>query len=164
MEDYEFDNVDFEILNILQKNAKKPYTEVAAKVNVSPGTVHVRMRKMEAAGLIRNATLEIDHTRLGYDISAFLGIYLEKSSLYDEVVEALMGIPEIVNLHYTTGSYSIFARIVCRDTQHLRNVLHDGIQKIEGIDRTETFISLEERLNRPVNLSHTTNTKSKGTK
>ena len=89
---------------------------------------------------------------MGYDISAFLGIYLNKSSLYEEVVQELKEIPEIVNAHYTTGNYSIFAKIVCRDTQHLRQVLHDNIQQIRGIQRTETFISLEESINRPIDI------------
>jgi Lrp/AsnC family transcriptional regulator for asnA, asnC and gidA len=89
---------------------------------------------------------------LGYDISAFLGIYLDKSSLYDDVSNELEKIPEVVGAHYTTGLYNIFAKIVCRDTTHLREVLHDKIQKIPGIQRTETFISLQESINRPIHI------------
>ena len=77
----------------------------------------------------------------------------EKSSLYEEVATALEGIPEVVNIHYTTGIYSIFLKIVCRDTNHLREILHDKIQKVSGIQRTETFISLEERINRSIPLA-----------
>ena len=95
----------------------------------------------------------IDHTKLGWDISAFLGIYLDKSSLYEAVAEQLSEIPEVISINYTTGIYSIFAKIVCRDTVHLREVLHDKIQKVQGIQRTETFISLEESLNRSVPFS-----------
>jgi Lrp/AsnC family transcriptional regulator for asnA, asnC and gidA len=128
------------------QDANMPYTEIGKRIYVSGGTVHVRMKKMEQMGIVRGSQLVIDYTKLGWDISAFLGIYLDKSSLYAEVAEQLMRIPEVVNIHYTTGIYSIFARIVCRDTTHLREVLHDKIQKVQGIQRTETFISLEESL------------------
>ena len=147
------DNTDKEILAVLMKDAKMPYTEVAKLVHVSSGTVHVRMEKLQAAGIVIGANLTIDYTQLGYDITAFLGIYLDKSSLYDEVAAQLADIPEVVAAHYTTGIYSIFATIICRDTAHLKEVLHDKIQKIEGIQRTETFISLQESINRPVNVS-----------
>lgn len=87
---------------------------------------------------------------LGYDITAFVGIYLEKSSLYDAVAKDLMNIPEIVRLNYITGNYSMFIEIVCKDITQLRKVLHDDLQKIKGIERTETFISLEEGFSRNV--------------
>jgi Lrp/AsnC family transcriptional regulator, regulator for asnA, asnC and gidA len=149
----ELDDVDKQILSILMKDAKEPYTEIAKKIHVSGGTVHVRMRKLEEMGIVTGASLSIDYTKLGYDISAFLGIYLDKSSLYDEVAEELKKIPEVVAAHYTTGIYSIFAKIICRDTSHLKSILHDKIQKISGIQRTETFIALQESINRPIDVS-----------
>ena len=149
----ELDDVDKQILSILMKDAKEPYTEIAKKIHVSGGTVHVRMRKLEELGIVTGASLSIDYTKLGYDISAFLGIYLDKSSLYDEVAEELKKIPEVVAAHYTTGIYSIFAKIICRDTSHLKSILHDKIQKISGIQRTETFIALQESINRPIDVS-----------
>ena len=147
---FEIDNVDLKILSLLMQDATMAYTEIGKRIFVSGGTVHVRMKKMEEMGVVRGSQLIIDHAKLGWDISAFLGIYLDKSSLYDAVAQQLMTIPEVVNIHYTTGIYSIFAKIVCRDTMHLREVLHDKIQKVVGIQRTETFISLEESVNRPV--------------
>jgi len=134
------------------EDANLPYTEIAKKIYVSGGTVHVRMKKMQEMGIVTGAQLRIDYSKLGYDIIAYLGIYLEKSSLYEEVAELLANIPEIVNIHYTTGIYSIFAKIICKDTKHLRNVLHDKIQNVSGIQRTETFISLEETVERSVKL------------
>jgi len=86
--------------------------------------------------------------QLGYDVIAFIGIYLEKSSLYDNVAKELRKLPQIVRLNYTTGNYSMFAEIVCKDINQLRFVLHDELQKIKGIERTETFISLEESFTR----------------
>lgn len=148
----ELDDIDRKILSILMKNAKMPYTEIAKEVHVSGGTVHVRMKKMEDMGIVKGFNLVIDHSKLGYDITAFLGIYLEKSSLYDQVTAALQQIPEVVSAHYTTGNYSIFARIVCRDTKHLLSLLHDKVQKINGIQRTETFISLEENIDRHLDI------------
>ncbi|HMQ63605.1 MAG TPA: Lrp/AsnC ligand binding domain-containing protein [Flavilitoribacter sp.] len=148
----DIDKLDKQILAILMQNAKKAYTEIAQELFVSGGTIHVRMNKLTEAGIVKGYNLEVDHGKLGYDISAFLGIYLDKSSLYDEVAAELEKIPEIVAAYYTTGLYNIFARIVCRDTKHLRDVLHDKIQRIQGIQRTETFISLQESINRPINI------------
>lgn len=145
---YEIDNIDLKILNILSEDAKIPYTEVAKKVFVSSGTVHVRMKKLEEMGVVVGTTLKLDYSKLGYDITCFLGIYLEKSSLYDEVVNKLREVPEIVTIRYTTGNYNIFCKIHCKDTQHLRDVLHDKIQKVDGIESTETFISLEQSVNK----------------
>ena len=150
---YELDDTDRHILNLLIQDAKMPYTEIARKVNVSGGTVHVRMARLEEIGIVQGATLRIDYQKLGYGVSAFLGIYLQKSSEYTAVVNQLREIPEVVNINFTTGTYGIFARLQCRDTQHLRDVLHDRIQPIQGILRTETLISLEEVINRPANLT-----------
>lgn len=149
----EIDNIDRQILSLLMKDANMPYTEIAKKIHVSGGTVHVRMKKLEDIGVVKGSGLTVDYTVLGYDIMAFLGIYLDKSSLYDDVSKQLKNIPEIVEANYTTGAYSIFVKIICRDTNHLRAVLHDKIQKISGIQRTETFISLEESISRPINLN-----------
>ena len=148
----EIDKTDLKILALLMENAGLPYTEIGKRVFVSGGTVHVRMKKMEQMGIVKGSQLLIDPAKLGWDISAFLGVYLDKSSLYEEVAADLEKIPEVVNIHYTTGIYSIFAKIVCRDTGHLREVLHDKIQKVKGIQRTETFISLDERINRSIPL------------
>lgn len=153
-ENFKVDNVDLKILEILMQDAKKPYTEVAKKAFVSGGTVHVRMNKMEEAGIVEKTTLKVNYAKLGYDITAFIGIYLQKSALYDQVMTALKSIPEITNIHYTTGNYSMFIKMHVRDTQHLKQVLHDKIQQVEGIERTETMISLEESLDRSLNLTH----------
>lgn len=149
---YEIDEVDLKILSHLMQDAKTPYTEIAKKVYVSGGTVHVRMKKLEEMGVVRGTTLQLDYSKLGFDVTCFLGVYLQRSSLYDQVVSELKQIPEIVRIHYTTGNYNIFIKIHCRDTNHLREVLHDKIQKVDGIERTETFISLDESMSRPIQL------------
>ena len=150
---YEIDNTDLKILEILTQDAKKPYTEVAKKVYVSQGTIHVRMNKMEEAGIVERTTLRLNYSKLGYDITAFIGIFLQKSALYEKVLNELKKIQEITNIHYTTGNYSMFVKIHCRDTNHLKEVLHYKMQQIEGIERTETMISLEESLDRNLKLT-----------
>ena len=142
---YQIDNIDLKILNVLSKNAKMPYTEVAKKVFVSGGTVHVRMRKLEKMGVVRGTKLDIDYDKLGYNISSYMGIYLEKSFLYKETVKFLKKIPEIVEIHAITGQYTIFIKIICKDTSHFRNFL-DTVHKVKGITRTETFMSFEETI------------------
>ena len=142
---YQIDNIDLKILNVLSKNAKMPYTEVAKKVFVSGGTVHVRMRKLEKMGVVRGTKLHIDYNKLGYNISSYMGIYLEKSFLYKETVKSLKKIPEIVEIHAITGQYTIFIKIICKDTSHFRNFL-DTVHKVKGITRTETFMSFEETI------------------
>lgn len=149
---FEPDNLDLQILCILMEDATIPYTEIAKKLIVSGGTIHVRMKKMQDLNLIKGSHLMIDPQKIGYDICAFLGIYLEKGSQYKDAVESLRGIKEIVELHYCTGSYSMFAKIICRDTNHLRHVLNEDIQGVKGIQRTETFISLEESIKRQITL------------
>ncbi|HQR01134.1 MAG TPA: Lrp/AsnC ligand binding domain-containing protein, partial [Ferruginibacter sp.] len=111
------------------------------------------IKKLQESGIVKGTRLNVDLKQLGYDITAFVGIYLEKSSLYDTVAKDLMNIPEIVRLNYITGNYSMFIEIVCKDISQLRNVLHDELQKIKGIERTETFISLEEGFNRNVQVA-----------
>ena len=142
------DEIDLKILRILSDDAKASYSDIGEKVFLTQGAVHTRVKKMEASGVIIGSGIKIDTKKLGWDISAFLGIYLDKSEMYDEVAKQIKEISEIVSINYTTGNYSIFVKLMCRDTAHLRSVLHDKIQKVQGIQRTETFISLEESLSR----------------
>ena len=146
------DDLDRKILNILMHDAGVSYTEIGKKLFVAAGTVHVRIKKLRKRGVIRGSQLIVDPEKLGFDVTAFLGIYLDKSSLFESVERQLIEIPEITAAYYTTGVYGIFAKIVCRDTNHLRSVLHDKIQKIPGIQRTETFISLQASIERPLDL------------
>lgn len=151
-QNFEIDNLDIQILTQLMQDATKPYTEIAKELIVSGGTVHVRMKKLADMGIIRGSHLIIDPRKAGYDITAFLGIYLEKGSLYKDAVAQLSEIKEVVELHYTTGAYSMFAKITCKDTDHLRRVLNEEIQAVKGIQRTETLISLEESIKRQIEL------------
>jgi Lrp/AsnC family transcriptional regulator for asnA, asnC and gidA len=146
----DFDKLDYQIINEMMETAEVSYADLGKKLFVSGGTIHVRIKKLQEAGIVKGTRLNADLKAMGYDVIAFIGIYLEKSSLYDAVVNELKKIPQIVRLNYTTGNYSMFAEIVCKDIGQLRYVLHDELQKIKGIERTETFISLEESFKRNV--------------
>jgi Lrp/AsnC family transcriptional regulator for asnA, asnC and gidA len=152
----DIDKLDHQILSILMRNVKIPYTEIAKKLQVSGGTIHVRMKKLEESGIVNGYHLSVNPEKLGYDITAFLGIYLDKSSHYISAIAGLNKINEIVSAHYTTGLYNIFTKVICRDTNHLRDVLH-AIQEIPGIQRTETFISLEAGIERNLFLDQSEN-------
>jgi Lrp/AsnC family transcriptional regulator, regulator for asnA, asnC and gidA len=147
------DKLDFQIIQEMMNNAEVSYADLGKKLFVSGGTIHVRIKKLEDLQIVKGRKLAVDLKLLGYDVIAFIGIYLEKSSLYDAVAKELKKIPQIVRVNYTTGNYSMFVEIVCKDIQQLRFVLHDELQKIKGIERTETFISLEESFNRNVMVS-----------
>jgi Lrp/AsnC family transcriptional regulator for asnA, asnC and gidA len=141
------DKLDLQIIHHMMET-EISYAELGKKLFVSGGTIHVRIKKLQRKGIVKGTKLNVDLKKLGYDAVAFIGIFLEKSSLYDVVAKELQKIPEIVRLNYTTGNYSMFAEIVCKDINQLRFVLHDQLQKIKGIERTETFISLEESFSR----------------
>lgn len=147
------DKLDLQIIQEMLSNADTPYAELGKKLYVSGGTIHVRIKKLEELGIVRGKKLKIDIKKLGYDITAFVGVFLEKSSMYEMVAAELEKIPEIVRLNYTTGNYSMYIEIICKDIYQLRGILHDRIQSIKGIERTETLISLEESFNRSLRVS-----------
>ncbi len=150
--DRKTDDLDRKILAKLLEDARRPYSEIAKELGVSPGTVHVRMKRLERRGVVKGSTLTLDITKLGFDLTAFLGIYLEKGSAYDSVIRALKKVPEVVEAYYTTGEYSVLAKMVCKNTQHMRNVLNQKIQTVRGISRTVTMVSLEDSIKRNVDL------------
>ncbi|MEI7588251.1 MAG: Lrp/AsnC ligand binding domain-containing protein [Chitinophagia bacterium] len=150
--DKSLDKLDLQIIQAMMQDAEVSYADLGKQFFVSGGTIHVRIKKLEELGIVQGKRLAVDLKVLGYDIIAFIGIYLEKSSMYDAVALALKNIPQVVRVNYTTGNYSMFVEIVCKDIQQLRFVLHDELQKIKGIERTETLISLEESFSRNVKI------------
>jgi Lrp/AsnC family transcriptional regulator for asnA, asnC and gidA len=149
---FEIDKLDRQILSMLIQDAGIPYTDIAKKLLVSGGTIHVRMKKLLEMGVVEGNYLNINPAKVGFDVCAFLGIYLNKASEYRDAAADLEKITEIVEMHYTTGTYSMFAKVLCRDTKHLREVLNEKIQTIKGVQRTETFISLEESIKRQIRI------------
>jgi len=146
------DELDLQILDILIKDARTPYLEIARVCHVSGGTIHVRMKKMEDLGIIRGTKILLDMPKLGYDVCCFVGIYLDKASSFATAIEELSNIREIVELHYTTGEYTIFSKVICKNIAHLQDVLLNSINVIKGVQRTDTLISLSQPIDRNVQL------------
>lgn len=146
------DKLDLQIIQHMMENAEISYADLGKKLFVSGGTIHVRIKKLQKDGVVKGNRLNANLKLLGYDVIAFIGIYLKESSLYDSVAKELYKMKEVVRLNYTTGNYSMFAEIVCKDITQLREVLHERLQKIKGIERTETLISLEESFSRNVKI------------
>ena len=148
----QLDDLDYQILDILIKDSRTPFLEIARQCHVSGGTVHVRMKKMEDMGIIKGTKLIIDNSKLGYDVCCFIGIFLDKASNFNSVLEELKKIKEIVELHYTTGEYSIFIKVICKNIAHLQELLMTKLQAINGVQRTDTFISLSQMIDRNIEL------------
>jgi len=146
------DGIDKEILRSLTEDARKPILEIARKMNVSGAAIHQRLRKLEASGLIKGSRLILNTKVLGYSTLAYVGIFLDKASSNPDAVRQLKKIPEVLECHYTTGNWSILIKIICRDNEHLMQLLNHQIQSIDGVSRTETFISLEQQIDRQVTI------------
>lgn len=144
------DDVDFKILGLLSDNAQMPYTEVAKKLNISPGTVHARIKKMKNLGVIKGATLNLDYSKIGWKMTIFLGVYLRETMLYKKVIDELTKVPEIVKIHHSTGKYDIFAKMHAKDSMHYRQIYQEAILTIKGIKGVESFISVEENMSRHI--------------
>jgi Lrp/AsnC family transcriptional regulator, regulator for asnA, asnC and gidA len=146
------DSTDIKILNALLKNSRTPITKISDKLKISNVATQQRISKLEASGIIKSYTTVIDYTLLDYKTTAYLGIFLEKAKDYKIVIAELKKIPQILEAHFTTGTYSIFAKISAKDNIHLMDILSNQVQNIDGIARTETFISLNEGIYKPMEL------------
>ncbi len=144
------DNLDRKILKTLMADARTPFLEIARANDVSGPTIHQRMTKLESIGIIDSIKLIVRPEKMGYSLTVFIGVFLEKGSLYDHTIKILKEIPEVTECYYTTGNYSLFLKLLCRNTEHLMEILNKRIQPIEGIVRTETIISLEQSINRQI--------------
>lgn len=146
----QIDSLDKKIIHLITQNARIPYLEVARECKVSGAAIHQRIQKLTNMGVITGSQFTIEPKKIGYKTCAYMGIFLDKASLYNEVLEELKKIPEITQCHFTTGNYSVFVKIYAMDNEHLKSILSDKIQLIPGISRTETFISLEVGFNRSI--------------
>ena len=145
----EIDGIDKEILRDLMEDARKPILQIAKKVGIS-AAIHQRLKKLEDAGVITGSKFIVNHKVLGYRTMAFIGVYLDKASSNADAVRELKKIPEVLECHYTTGNWSILIKIICKDNEHLMQLLNKRIQPIDGVSRTETFISLEQQIERQI--------------
>ena len=144
------DGIDKIILKSLLQDARTSIQVIAKASGISGAAVHQRLKKLEKAHVISGSQIILNPKILGYKTVAFIGIYLDKAMRNPEAVKQLKNIPEVVECHYTTGNWSIFAKLLCRDNEHSMELLNKKIQSVEGVSRTETFISLQEQMNRQI--------------
>jgi Lrp/AsnC family transcriptional regulator for asnA, asnC and gidA len=142
------DDLDKKILNKLIVNSRMPYQEIARELVVSGGTIHVRINKMKEAGIIKGSKLLIDVRKLGFEFHAFVGINLLNARDYSSVLEKLKEFPEVVEVHYTTGQFSLFVKTLSRNAKDFHLFLIEKLQSIGGIQSTETIISLDNPVNK----------------
>lgn len=148
----QLDELDLQILDILIKDCRTPYLEIARICHVSGGTIHVRMKKMEDLGIIKGTRILLNLPKLGYDVCCFVGIYVDKTSSYALVFDEISKIKEVVELHLITGEYSILTKVICKSIADLQDLLMNKINVIQGIQRTDTFISLSQPIDKNIQL------------
>jgi Lrp/AsnC family transcriptional regulator for asnA, asnC and gidA len=154
MEDsLQIDSLDRQILSMISQDARVPFLEIARRCNVSGAAIHQRIQRLTRMGVLTGSKFTINPKKVGLKTCAYMGIFLDKASLYKDVLNELQKIPEITQCHYTTGNYSVFIKIYTHDNEHLKAILTERIQSIPGISRTETFISLEEGFNRSIPIT-----------
>ena len=146
------DGIDKAILRVLMQNARTPVQEIARQLDLSGSAVHQRLKKLEDAKLITGSYLKLNPVSLGYSTTAYIGVYLDKAMRNPEAVAQLRNITEVVECHYTTGNWSILIKILCKNNEHLMQLLNHKIQSIEGVSRTETFISLHQQIDRQISI------------
>lgn len=142
---YQLDDIDKKILDFLVENTRMPFTEIAKQMDVSAGTIHVRVKKMEDAGIILGSSLNIDYAKMNYHFTAYIGILLTKSNRTQEVLKKLVEIPNILEASVTSGKYNIFCKIRAKNTEDAKNIIYK-IDDIEDVMRTESMICMEEYL------------------
>ena len=146
----EIDGIDKKILRALMEDARTPILEIARNVGISGAAIHQRLRKLEKSGLISGSKFVINPKVLGYTTMVYIGIFLDKAMSNPEVVMQLKKIPEVLECHYTSGNWSLFVKVLCKDNTHLMHLLNKDIQSISGVSRTETFISLDQQIDRQI--------------
>ncbi|MEJ2585135.1 MAG: Lrp/AsnC ligand binding domain-containing protein [Robiginitalea sp.] len=148
----QIDGIDKKILRYLMSDARTPILEIARNIGISGAAIHQRLRKLEKSGLLAGSKFVINPKSLGYTTKAYIGIYLDKAMSNPYAIKELKKIPEVLECHYTTGNWSILIKVLCRDNEHLMHLLNKKIQQIEGVSRTETFISLDQQIDRQIQI------------
>ena len=146
------DNLDRKILNIIMRNARIASKDIAKECNVSRAAIHQRIARLTDIGVINGSGYTVDLHKLGLNTCTYVGVRLERGSMYRDVVNELDRIPEVVECHFTTGPYSMLIKVIAADTQDLMELLNNKIQNIQGVTETETLISLEQSINREITI------------
>ena len=144
------DSLDKKILGIISANARLPFKDVAAECGVSRAAIHQRVQRLIDMGVIVGSGFHVNPVSLGYNTCTYVGITLERGSMYKKVVSEFQKIPEIVECHFTTGPYTMLGKLYAKDNEQLMNLLNDQLQGIPGVVATETLISLEQSIKREI--------------
>ena len=151
MSHHNLDSLDKKIMHLIAEDARIPFLEVARACNVSGAAIHQRIQKLTSLGILKGSQFVIDPEKIGYETCAYIGLFLKNPEKFDEVVEALRQIPEVVECHYTTGGFDMFIKIYAFNNHHLLNIIHDKLQPL-GLSRSETIISFNAAINRQLPL------------
>lgn len=143
MPEYLLDDIDRKIIRFLQIDARTPYTDIASKLNVSHGTIHQRVERMQRLGVIKRMTIDIDSSKVGYPIQTIIGVTLHKPSEYKNILKKLENCPEVTEAYYTTGGYTFMIQVYCTSISHLHKFLTETLQKIDLVSSTETMLILD---------------------
>ncbi|MBO7197171.1 MAG: Lrp/AsnC ligand binding domain-containing protein [Tidjanibacter sp.] len=154
MSKFSLDRIDRKILQLLVRNARLPFLEIARECGISGAAIHQRVKKLDEQGVILGSNLIVDPRILGYDVCAFVGISIQEPSLEEDTLKALADIPEVVECHFITGKHNLLVKIYCRDNEHFMRTLSDKVRKIPGVVATETLISLSQPFTRQIDVSH----------
>lgn len=146
------DGIDKIIIKRLVNDARTPILSIAREVGISGAAIHQRLKKLDHSNLIDGYKMVLNPKALGYTTTAFVGVFLDSSSLYSSAIKRLKEIPEVVESHYTTGNYAVFIKILCKNNEDLMHLLNKDIQNIKGVSRTETFISLDQQIDRQIKI------------
>lgn len=158
MAHYKLDALDKKIIDLVLKDARIPFLEVARACNVSGAAIHQRIQKLTNLGILKGSQYLVDPEKIGYETCAYIGLFLKDPERFDDVVEALKHIPEVVECHYTTGGFDMFIKIYAYNNHHLLTVIHDKLQPL-GLSRSETIISFNEAIHRPISIIDNPNDK-----
>ena len=147
------DGIDKKILIELTHNSRTPILEISRKIGISGAAIHQRIRKLNDSGLISGQHLKLNPKALGYTTLAFIGVYFDTTERNYLAIKEMKKIPEILECHYTTGNWSVLIKVLCKNNEHLMALLNKQIQSINGVSRTETFISLEQQIDRQISIT-----------
>ena len=148
------DKIDRKILQLLLRNARMPYLEIARECGISGAAIHQRVKKLDEQGIILGSRLEVNPRCLGYDVCALVNVRMQSSTIDSSVVEAVKAIPEVVECHFITGTYTAMVKLYCVDNEHLMRTIFDNILRIPGITSTQTYISLNEMFQREPHIDY----------
>ena len=149
MAQHQLDTLDYKILQLIADNARIPFLEVARECNVPGAAIHQRVQKLTNLGIIKGSKYCLDSNKIGFETCAYMGLFLQNPNSFNEVIEKLKKIPEVIECHYTTGQYDMFVKIYAKNNRHLLSIIHNKLQPL-GLSRSESIISFKEAFNRQI--------------